>query len=287
MPDPQKILATIQRATDLFRRTPGRSGAVVSLDSAADVLVVGDLHGHIHTFAQVLKLAALDKNPRRHLVLQELVHDPRTDVDSEKGDLSHRLVDLVCALKVQYPDRVHLILGNHELSELTDRSILKNGVPLNALFQKGLVTSYGARAGEIRRAYLDLFRALPLGVRTPNRVFLVHTIPDGRDLDSLDWGVLAADDWPPEALARGGSVYALTWGRDTSLETSDRFAELVDADLLIIGHHPLDEGFRIANPRLLILDGTDPSPACCLFPAQGPITIETLRQGTRIVPISP
>src|SRR6266581_2676323 len=108
MLDPQKILSTIQRATTLFRATPGRSGSVVRLDAANEVLVVGDLHGHIHTFAQVLKEASLIKNPGRHLVLQELVHDPRIDPD-EGGDLSHRLVDVVCALKCEYPDRVHLI----------------------------------------------------------------------------------------------------------------------------------------------------------------------------------
>ena len=62
MPDPQKILATIRRATTLFRATPGRRGSVVHLDErAGDVLVVGDLHGHIHTFAAGLKLAALEK----------------------------------------------------------------------------------------------------------------------------------------------------------------------------------------------------------------------------------
>src|SRR4051794_1869026 len=117
MPDPQKILTTIRRATELFRSTPGRTGSIVHLETAEEVLVVGDLHGHMHTFAQVLKEAALAKNTGRHLVLQELVHDPRIDPD-EDADLSHRLVDVVCALKCEYPERVHFLLGNHELSEL-------------------------------------------------------------------------------------------------------------------------------------------------------------------------
>ena len=42
-----------------------------------------------------------------------------------------------------------------------------------------------------------------------------------------EWGaprdVLKLDTWPPEAMKRHGTVYALTWGRDTAAETIDRF----------------------------------------------------------------
>src|SRR4051812_42267899 len=147
MPDPQKILATVRRAAEHSRKTPGRTGAVVHLDeSAEDVIVMGDLHGHVHNLAGLMKVAALAENPNRHMIVQELVHDPRTDPDGPKGDLSHRLVDLACALKCQFPDRVHYLPGNHEFSELTGRSISKNGVPLNALFRRGVETSYGEMA---------------------------------------------------------------------------------------------------------------------------------------------
>lgn len=283
MPDPTKILATVRRAAEFARAIRNRSGSVVTLDeSATDVLVVGDLHGHLHNFAAALKVAALAANPGRHLVLQELVHDPRTDPDDPVGDLSHRLVDIVCALKCQYPDRVHYLPGNHELSELTGRSIAKKGVPLNQLFRLGLETSYGTMAGPIREAYDVLFRSLPLAVRTANRVFVCHTIPEAGQIDSFDRTVLSAGDWPPESLVRGGSVYAMTWGRDTSIETTERFAQVVDADLFVCGHQPCDEGFRRANNRLVLLDGTDPVGAYCLFPARGPIGVDDLLAGARL-----
>ncbi len=285
MPDPQKILATIRRAVELSRATPGRVGSVVQLGEAAeDVIVMGDLHGHIHNFAALVKVAALASHPNRHLVVQELVHDPRTDPDGPNGDLSHRLVDLVCALKCQYPDRVHYLPGNHELSEVTGRSIAKNGVPLNALFRLGLETSYGAMAGQIREAYDDLFLALPLAIRTPNRVFLCHTLPDAQYLDGFDVEILKATAWPPDSLSRGGPIYAMTWGRDNTPETADQFAAMVDADLFICGHQPCDDGYRRANDRLLILDGTDPLPVTCLFPAQTPVTMDDLVAGVRPLP---
>jgi Calcineurin-like phosphoesterase len=283
MPDPAKVLATVRRAAELFRNTPGRVGSIVTLQDADEVLVVGDLHGNLSAFRHVLPLADLARNPRRHLVLQELVHELKVDPD-EGRDLSHRLVDLVCALKCQHPDRVHLILGNHELSELTGRPIAKGGVYLNVLFRQGLEASYGASAGAIFAAYQQLFAALPLAVRTPNRVFLCHTIPDAADLDGLDLEVLRTGVWPPEAMARGGTIYALTWGRDTQPETADRFAALVDAELFITGHQPCDRGFRRANHRQVIIDGTDPYPTACLFRAREPATIEDLLGGVRRLP---
>ncbi|HEV3165268.1 MAG TPA: metallophosphoesterase [Isosphaeraceae bacterium] len=284
MPDPNKILATVQRAAELFRKTPGREGAVVSLEAADDVMVVGDLHGHLATFRQALMVAALPQNPRRHLVLQELVHGPWMYPD-EGGDKSHQLVDLVSALKCQYPDRVHLILGNHELSELTGRPIGKNGVYLNELFKEGLATAYRDKAETINEAYHRLFVALPLAVRTPNRVFVCHTVPDYIDLDRLDLEILRTGIWPPESMVRGGTVYALTWGRDTTPETADRFAAMVDADWFITGHQPCDEGFRQANHRQIIIDGTDPLPAYCLFPAREVLSIETLMACVRGFPL--
>lgn len=281
MPDPQKILATIRRATDLFRNTPGRSGGLVTLgEEAEEVIVAGDLHGNIPAFRQLLIDSDLAQRPGRHLVLQELIHGSRQYPD-DGGDKSHQLVDIVCALKCQFPDRVHLILGNHELSEVTGRPIAKSGVPLNALFRVGLKTAYGASCDEVYQAYLKLFVALPLAVRTANRVFLCHTLPDPLDMEHFDPSIFALDTWPPETTARHGGVYAITWGRNTDPENVDRFAQLVDADWIITGHQPCEEGFRQPNHRQLIVDGTDPNPTSCRFPARGPITMETLLAGIK------
>ncbi len=284
MPDPQKILATIRKATELMRSTPGRSGSVIALDDADEVMVVGDLHGNLPAFRQALAISALDQHPRRHLVLQELVHEINKN-DDDRPDRSHRLVDLVSALKCQYPQRVHLILGNHELSELTGRIIGKDGHALNLRFRQGMELAYGARTHDVYEAYLVLFAALPLAVRTPNRVFVCHTLPDARYLDDLDLALLHADHWPEEAMKRGGTIYALTWGRDTTPETADRFAAMVDADWFVTGHQPCDEGFRQANHRQIIVDGTNPYPAYCLFPAHEAVTIASLLKSTHILDV--
>ena len=275
MPDPLKILTTIRRASALIRATPGRMGGIITLKEAADVMVMGDLHGNISAFKQLLSLAALDRHPRRHLVLQELIHGSLT-YPGDKGDRSHQLLDVFTALKCQYPDRVHHILGNHELSELTGRSIGKDGEGLNAKFRRGVETAYGSSAGDIHESYKTLFASLPLAIKTANRVYVCHTLPDASDVDTLDLELLKADSWPAEAMKRRGTIYALTWGRDTTPETADRFATMVDADFFVTGHQPCDEGFRRANHRQIIVDGTNPYPCYCLFPADQPVSIDSL-----------
>jgi Calcineurin-like phosphoesterase len=282
MPDPKKVLTTIRRAAELMRATPGRSGGIIALNDAVEVMVVGDLHGNISAFKKVLTIAALELNRGRHLILQELIHGPLTYPD-DKGDRSHQLLDVFTALKCQYPQRVHLILGNHELSELTGRSIGKDGEGLNAKFRRGVETAYGESAGEILESYKTLFAALPLAIRTSNRVYVCHTIPDGSDLDALDLELLKADAWPEESMRRRGTIYALTWGRDTTPETADRFAAMVDADYFVTGHQPCDEGFRQASHRQIIIDGTNPRACYCLFPANGPVTIQSLFSCVRLI----
>jgi hypothetical protein len=285
MPDPRKVLTTIRRATELLRATPGRSGGVIEPSGADEVMVVGDLHGNLPAFKKVLTLAALDRTPGRHLVLQELIHGKLMYPD-EAGERSHQLLDVVAALKCQYPDRVHVILGNHELSELTGRIIGKDGKALNLLFRQGIKTAYGTASDEIYECYKGLFAAMPLAVRTANRVFVCHTLPDEDDLDRLDLSLLKADTWPPEALQRRGTIYAMTWGRDTEPAVADRFAAMVDADYFICGHQPCDEGFRQANHRQIIIDGTDPYPAYCLFPTTAPTTIEALMECVHIIDVT-
>ena len=282
MPDPKKVLTTIRRAAELMRATPGRSGGIIALNDAVEVMVVGDLHGNISAFKKVLTIAALELNRGRHLILQELIHGPLTYPD-DKGDRSHQLLDVFTALKCQYPQRVHLILGNHELSELTGRSIGKDGEGLNAKFRRGVETAYGESACEILESYKTLFAALPLAIRTSNRVYVCHTLPDGNDLDALDLELLKADAWPEDSMRRRGTIYALTWGRDTTPETADRFAAMVNADYFVTGHQPCDEGFRQASHRQIIIDGTNPRACYCLFPASGPVTIQALFSCVRLI----
>ncbi len=276
MPDPDRLLTTLRRAIDAFRATPGRRGRLVALAGAADVLAAGDLHGNLENFRRILLKADLAHNPRRHLVLQEVIHGPLRYPAG--GDRSHQLLDLIAALKCQHPRQVHFLVGNHELSQATGRSIAKDDVELNDLFILGVRTAYGGRADDVYAAYLRLIAAAPLAVRTPNRVFLSHSLPPASRLADFDPAVLERDESTEADCLPGGAVHSLVWGRDTRPENAAAFLQKVDADLLITGHVPCDRGFDAPNDRQLILDSLDDPAACCLFPADRPLTHAELMQ---------
>jgi hypothetical protein len=270
MPDPERLLSTLHRAAQCFRDTPGRRGRLVHLDTATDVLVAGDLHGNLENFRRLLKLADLAGHPGRHFILQEVVHGPHHYPAG--GDKSHQLLDLVAALKCQYPDRVHCLLGNHELAQATARRISKGDLDLNAAFREGVATAYGPRAAEVYAAYGQLFAVVPVAVRTANRVFISHSLPPAGRLPDFDLAALQRDE-PTEAdLLPGGSLHMIVWGRDTRPENAAAFLARVDADLLVTGHIPCDRGFDLPNDRQVILDCAASPAGYLLFPCDRPLT---------------
>jgi hypothetical protein len=274
MPQPDRLLATLHRATAAFRTTPGRRGHVVAPADAVDILVAGDLHGNVDNFRRLLQAADLGQYPRRHLVLQELIHGKFRYPDG--SDKSHQLLDLTAALKCQFPQRVHFLPGNHELSQWTNRRIGKGDEDLNDLFRQGVSTAYGQHATAIYAAYIELLRAAPLVVRTANRVFLSHSVPAAQRLDTFDPAVLERDDYRAEDLVLGGTVHALLWGRSATEEHALAFLRKVDADWLINGHITQERGYGAPSSRQLILDAQG-TPACyCLFPADRPLSQQDL-----------
>jgi hypothetical protein len=273
MPDPARLLTTLRRAVEAFRATPGRRGRLVSID-AADVMATGDLHGNLDNLKRILQKADLAAHPRRHLVLQELIHGPHRYPGG--GDKSHQALDVLAALKVQFPERVHFLPGNHELAQWLGLWIGKTEDDLNGLFRQGIETAYGAHAEAVYAAYRDLIAAAPLAVRTPNRVFLSHSLPSAARLASFDPAALERDPSDEADLRPGGSVYALVWGRDTSAANAAAFLQKVNADLLITGHIPCEQGIEVPNDRQIILDALGPRAGYCLFPADRPLTQQQL-----------
>jgi hypothetical protein len=275
MPDARRLLHTIEQATAAFRQTPGRQGRFIELQDIDEVLVAGDLHGHLDNFKKLLQLADLGKHPLRHFVLQELIHGPFRYPNSG-GDQSHRLLDLVAALKCQYPRQVHVLIGNHELSQWTERAIIKNDEDLNQAFRLGVETAYAESAGEIYEAYGRLIDAMAVAIRLPNRVFLSHSVPGASRLDTWELAQLQKEEHWEEDFKLGGCIHAVVWGRDISQATVDRYLAKVDCDLLISGHIPCDEGYMTPNNRQLILDCKDDKACCCLLPLQAGLTLAGL-----------
>jgi hypothetical protein len=245
------------------------------------VTVGGDLHGNIANFRVLVELADLPASPNHFLVLQELIHGSARYPNG--GDPSHRVLDLAASLVCQYPKQVIILPGNHELSELTGRSIMKDGVALNHLFALGLDHAYGEQASAVMEAYHELFRSLPLAVQTENRVMIVHTIPSAKEMADFDTSLFTRAGLPLELAERGQSLYSILWGRDHSEEASRKFRERMSVDWLICGHIAQTEGVHFPNAQQLVLDSVGRPAGYAQFSADQPLNEASFRSVAQVL----
>lgn len=250
----ENVIATYGDATAANWRTLGREGNVVFLepDLVQEVMITGDLHGHPRNFNGIRKIADLDAHPRRHLILQEVCHGGPT-YPANGGCMSHRMLEEVAGLKVRYPDRVHFLLGNHELSEMTEYPIQKSKQMLNLLFRLGMQQMYGPAADKVREAMVPFIQSCPLGAWLPGGVLITHSIPEQVDRHGFDRTIFTRRLDSIEYYERT-AIFDLVWGRDYREENAAAFARLMEAKLCINGHEPCAEGFCAPNSLQVILD---------------------------------
>jgi len=267
----ENIISVFGRAAEANLRTPARQGNVVVLTPqlADEVMITGDLHGHRRNFNLIKKTAALDRYPKRHLVLQEVCHGgPKYPQNG--GCMSHTMLEDVAALKAKYPDRVHFILGNHELAELTDYPIQKNKQMLNLLFRLGLRQMYGPATDKVREAFSPFLRSSPLAVRLPGDIFISHSVPENVDTKKFDKSIFTRELEDADFIARTG-IFQLVWGRDYRSENAKAFAELVGAKVLINGHEPCPDGFSTPNDVQIIIDCCGERACYAILPTDPPL----------------
>jgi hypothetical protein len=251
----EEVISLCQQAAKASRNCAWRRGNVIHLTPEAgdEVMVVADLHGNWLNFQKLLETADLEHHPRRHLIMQEVCHGG-PQYPGEGGCMSHLMLEDVAGLKVQYPDRFHFLLSNHELSELGEFPICKARKMLNLLFRNGISEMYGPAAERVRKSYLEFIAACPLAVRLSSGIFISHSCPERCDRDGFDIEVLHRPlgdaDW-----RAGSDVFRLVWGRDFRSANAEAFARLVGAKLLVHGHEPCSAGFSTPNDRQVILDG--------------------------------
>jgi len=94
--------------------------------------------------------------------------------------------------------------------------------------------------------------SLPLAGRTPNRVFVSHSLPDARKMDRFDADVVHREPTDGD-LADGGSVDLLVWGRRHTPEQLDALAAHYEVDHFLVGHQRIETGHKLTLDRVLIL----------------------------------
>jgi hypothetical protein len=145
-----------------------------------------------------------------------------------------------------------VMLANHDVAEMLDIQLYKGTTNQTQKFLEGLIHAYGDRHMEIKRAYCEFFKALPLAIRTPNRVWISHSTPHLDALPEFDYSIFERE-LTDDDFRRESSVYSFLWGRNQSEMAGKIFARHMDVDLMIVGHQPSQMGFMTPNNWHIVL----------------------------------
>lgn len=241
--------------TDQFRR-----GNLVCPPAQGSLVVSGDLHGHRRNFERIVAYADLAHHPNRHLVLQEIIHGGPED--HAGGCLSYQLLFDVIRFKLDFPDRVHLVMGNHDTACINTSDVMKNGKEMNRAMSSALDREFQDASGEVKLAIRQFLFSQPLAVKCANRIWISHSLPADRFAETFDPDIFGRELQVSDCQ-KPGSAYLLTWGRRHSQDTLNRLAERLDVDAFVLGHQAQPKGWCRAGDNLLIL-ASDHNHGCLL-----------------------
>lgn len=117
-----------------------------------DVVIVGDLHGHILDLFRILNTFGFPPNTN-YLFLGDFV---------DRGSFSTETITLILILKVLYPDNIYIIRGNHEFADMW----LKCGFGLE------LDTIYEDQS--IKHDFQRAFSYMPIAAIVNKRTICLH-----------------------------------------------------------------------------------------------------------------
>jgi len=116
------------------------------------VTLVGDIHGQWYDLIELFRIGG-DLPHTNYVFLGDYV---------DRGYHSIETVSLIMALKVRFPERIHILRGNHESRQITQ---------VYGFYDQCL-KQYGSP--NVWKYFTDLFDYLPLSIVVDNKIFCVH-----------------------------------------------------------------------------------------------------------------
>jgi hypothetical protein len=251
MPSLEEVTETFDAAAEENRLSVLRHEQTVILPAAGEVWMTGDIHDHRTNFAKLLRAADLANNPDRHLILHELIHGDHYDHNG--ADDSWQTLFKAAELKCSFPRQVHFLLANHDLAQIQGEGIMKAGLSVCEAFTAGVKRDFDAGGDAVSFSISEFLLSLPLAVRCPHGLFFCHSLPTDSQVVGFDFTVFDRALTGRDYLRKTGPVYQLIWGRNMTPATAARFAEHVDAKILITGHQPQESGYFVNGDHHLIL----------------------------------
>lgn len=270
-----KVIETLLAGAQACRTDARRDGNVLQMPAQGELLIAGDLHNHQRNFRYIQDLAAMDDNPGRHVILQELIHGGPLGREGDDQSLDMLLDAIVW--QAEYPGRIHFLLANHDLAQVQKVPVTKDGFNLTERFNRHLDMRFGPKAEEVRNALRTFVMSQPIAAITVTGVIMTHSLPGDRDMQTFDPTILRRQLTDADYV-RGGSVHQLVWGRSQSSNLLSILSSTWYAEAFICGHQQQDAGFGVIEPNMLIIDSSHVAGSVVLMDLSREVTMTTLQE---------
>ena len=219
------------------------------LEVQAPIIVVGDIHGQFYDLMRIFEMKGYPPDTS-YLFLGDYV---------DRGGHGLETISLLFAYKVKYPDKIHLLRGNHECASI------------NRMY--GFYDECKRRLGcvgdqptglKIWKHFTEVFCCLPLAAAIEQKIFCCHggLSPElknyeiiknvNRPLDIPDSGLTCDLVWSDPANIRG-------WGRNDrgvsyvfGDDVLEDFLDRNELDLVCRAHQVVENGYHFFGDRQLV-----------------------------------
>jgi len=219
-------------------------GRLVKIPAKGETIMVGDIHGDLDSLVHVLEdsdfLEKTFKNKGVHIIFLGDYGD--------RGAFSTEVYYTILTLKMQFPENVILLRGNHEGPEdlLADPHDLPNqlqerfGREGNEVYTKirGLF-NYLYTAVLVNEGYVILHGGVPSQATKLEDLANAQEIhPKETHLEEILWS-------DPNDEIKGTYPSPRGAGKLFGEDITEKFLEMLNAKVLVRGHEPCEDGFKV------------------------------------------
>ena len=259
------FIETIEKVQSLLQRESGQIGnltimnRLVKLEPKGEALVIGDLHGDIESLSKILQTSQfLEKMEKTEDAMLIFLGDY-----GDRGEKSLETYFMILKMKLAFPGQVILLRGNHE----APNNLLGYPHDLPMYFQKRFGGDWQEAYKTIRSFHSFLYNAvyieshyLMLHGGLSTEISALQEIAQATEnfnedlLEELLWN-------DPDEKVTGVSFSPRGVGKLFGEKVTDKVLRQLNANILIRGHEPSNEGFKINhNGKVLTLFSRKGSP---------------------------
>lgn len=222
------------------------TGRLVNLTPKGEAVIVGDVHGNLESLFHILKATDfLGKVEKGEDCLLVFLGDY-----GDRGIHSSEVYYVVLRLKKAFPKNVVLMRGNHEgpddllayPHDLPNHLYMKLGEDSSRAYAElRKLFGYMHNAVIVRGKYVLLHGGVPTKAKTVEDLAYAHERhPSEIHLEEILWSDPLEDLTGTYASPRGA-------GKLFGENETSRFLDMLDVKVLIRGHEPSPEGFKISH----------------------------------------